>query len=61
MQPWGSDLVPLQGIHVTVSLSSSAELKPPTNEIGNRLEEAVFIPERRRTWGTSPGGTKHEP
>ena len=30
-QPWDRVLVPPQGIHVTISLSSSAELKPPTN------------------------------
>ena len=30
-QPWDRVLVRPQGIHVTVSLSSSAELKPPTN------------------------------
>ena len=30
VQPWGRVLVPPQGIH-TISLSSSAELKPPPN------------------------------
>ena len=30
-QPWDRVLVPPQGMHVTISLSSSAELKPPTN------------------------------
>ena len=30
--PWGRVLVPLQGIYITRSLSSSAELTPPTNE-----------------------------
>ena len=30
-QPWDRVLVPPQRIHVTISLSSSAELKPPTN------------------------------
>ena len=32
VEPQGGALVPLQGICITVSLSSSAELKPPTNE-----------------------------
>ena len=31
VQPWGRVLVPPQGIHISVSLSSSTELKPPTN------------------------------
>ena len=28
-QPWGRVLAPHQGIHITISLSSSAELNPP--------------------------------
>ena len=32
VQPWGRVLVPPEGIHRTVFLSSSAELNPPTNE-----------------------------
>ena len=31
VQPWGRVLVPPQGIHTTISLSSFTELKPPTN------------------------------
>ena len=30
-QPWGRILVPPPGIYRTISLSPSAELKPPTN------------------------------
>ena len=30
VQPWGSVLVPPQGKHIRISLSSSTELKPPT-------------------------------
>ena len=33
VQPWDRVLVPLQGIHITVPLSFSAELKPPTDRL----------------------------
>ena len=36
VQPWSSVLIPPQIIYITISLSSSAELKPPTN--GNQRE-----------------------
>ena len=36
-QPWDRVLVPPQGIHITVSLSSSAELKPQQMEDVNYL------------------------
>ena len=32
MQPWGRVLVPLQAKYIIISLSASAELKPPTHE-----------------------------
>ena len=31
VQPWGRVLVPLQGAHIRISLSSSAETNPATN------------------------------
>ena len=31
VQPWGRVLAPPQGLHITISLSSSTELKPPTS------------------------------
>ena len=40
VQPWGRVLGPPQGICITVSLRSSAELKPPTN---GRYYEAFFM------------------
>ena len=47
VQPWGRVLVPPQEIHITISLGSSVELKPPTNGRCLLLDEAFFIPERR--------------
>ena len=46
VQSRGRVLVPPQGIHIT-SLSSSEELKPPTNGSCYLLDEEFFIPERR--------------
>ena len=47
LQPWGRVLTPLQGMHIALSLSSSAELKPPPEGRCYLLDEALFIPERR--------------
>lgn len=41
VQPGGRVLVPPQGIYLTLSSNSSAELKPSTNE---DADEAFFIP-----------------
>ena len=44
VQLWGRVLVPPQGIFITISLNSSAELNPPQMEDVN---EAFFIQDRR--------------
>ena len=49
----GRVLVPPQGIYPTISLSLSAELKPPKNE--ELLDEVFFILGRRKNTQTSPG------
>ena len=46
VQPSGRVLVPPQGMHRAISLSSSAELKLPTNGRRNTLDEVSFISER---------------
>ena len=56
----GRVLVSPPGIHIIVSQSSSADLKPPINERCYLLLEPFFIPERRRTTTTSPGAPKHQ-
>ena len=44
VQPWGRVLVPPQGIYITVSLTSSAETKSPTQvEDGNFRMSARFL------------------
>ena len=44
VQPWGRMLVPPQGIYITISLSSSAELRPPTQvEDGNFRLKTKFL------------------
>ena len=45
VQPRGRALVPPQGIHITISLSSSAELKPQQME-----DVSFFIPEEATVW-----------
>ena len=57
MQSLGKVLVPPQGIYITMSLSLSAELKPPTNE--EQSDDTFFIPGRRRAT-RSPGATKYQ-
>ena len=54
VQPGGRVLVPLQGIYITVSLSSFAEIKPPTHE---RCYEAFFTPGPPEPIS---GATKHQ-
>ena len=41
VQPWGRVLIPPQGTHTTISLSSSAELKPTPN--GRCSREKVTV------------------
>ena len=47
IQPWDRILVLSQKIHITISLSSSTELKLPRKEGCWLLDEAFSIPERR--------------
>ena len=44
--PWGRVLVPLQGIYLTISLGSLAELELPANKRCSLHDEVFFIPER---------------
>ena len=53
MQPWGRVPVPPQGIHRTVSLSSSTELNLPSIE--DSVDGVFFIPERRLHWDFPSG------
>ena len=45
VQPWGRVLVPPQGIYITISLSSSTELKPTIDGRCHLLDETFIIPE----------------
>ena len=72
VQPWGRVLVPPQGTHITISLSSSAELKPHQMEDVNCLmKHSSFQREghslitlrtteahQETTWGQIKGTTK---
>ena len=54
LQLWEGIWVPPQGTHVTVSLSSSAELKTPANGRCWLLDEASFR-DQEATWGQIKG------
>ena len=57
-QAWGRVVVPPQRIHITIPLSSSAELKPPTNGRVNSLMKHFSIQKEGRL--PEPAKTKHQ-
>ena len=48
VQPWDRTLVPSQGMHITISLSSSAEIKPHQMEDVNHLMKPSSFQRRSR-------------
>ena len=62
VQPWDRTLVPSQGMHITISLSSSAEIKPHQMEDVNHLmkyssfqREGHSLIISRTSWGQIKG------